>query len=183
MVIVSRVSARQRAMSARAGTKSGWSRLPTARESSMWCPHSRGLRLAGTLLVCAAIGASQSTTVNVQVSNQINSSAGVNGRLQVAMSTSFQLASGSYQFFSQTPQALATLGALQPQHTRVQVVPASDPLSESGRLGFLPARRAARAHPEFRRPQSGISNRRRSRLHERFERLPSPGELSETSPA
>jgi uncharacterized protein (TIGR03437 family) len=100
------------------------------------CPHSRVLRLAGTLLVYAAIGASQSTTVNVEVSNQINPAVGVNGRLQVAMSTSFQLASWSYQFFNQTPQALAPLGALQPQHTRVQVVSSIDPLSNPNVWNF-----------------------------------------------
>jgi uncharacterized protein (TIGR03437 family) len=100
------------------------------------CPHSRVLRLAGALLVYAAIGASQSTTVNVQVSNQINPAVGVNGRLQVAMSTSFQLASWSYQFFKQTPQALAPLAALQPQHTRVQVVSSIDPLRNPGVWNF-----------------------------------------------
>jgi uncharacterized protein (TIGR03437 family) len=88
------------------------------------------------VLLCAGLGAAQSSTVNVQVSNQINSSVGVNGRLQVAMSTSFQLASWSYQFFSQTPQALTTLGALQPQHTRVQLVAGSDPLSAPGVWDF-----------------------------------------------
>jgi uncharacterized protein (TIGR03437 family) len=89
-----------------------------------------------TLLSAAALGAAQSSTVNVQVSNQINRAVGVNGRLQVAMSTSFQLASWSYQFFSQTPQALPTLSALQPQHTRVQLVPDSDPLSSPGVWDF-----------------------------------------------
>jgi uncharacterized protein (TIGR03437 family) len=88
------------------------------------------------VLLCAGLGAAQSSTVNVQVSNQINPSVGVNGRLQVAMSTSFQLASWSYQFFSQTPQALTTLGALQPQDTRVQLVPGSDPLSSPGVWDF-----------------------------------------------
>jgi uncharacterized protein (TIGR03437 family) len=86
------------------------------------------LRLPATLLLCAAAGAAQSSTVNVQVSNLFNPSAGVNGRLQVAMSTSFQVAPFSYQFFDQAPQALATLGALQPQHTRVQLVPENGPL-------------------------------------------------------
>jgi uncharacterized protein (TIGR03437 family) len=88
------------------------------------------------LLLCASIGASQSSTVNVQVSDQINPTVGVNGRLQVAMSTSFQLISWSYQFFEQEPQALAPLAALQPQHTRVQLVPASDPLSNPGLWDF-----------------------------------------------
>jgi uncharacterized protein (TIGR03437 family) len=98
--------------------------------------HRRFLKLPATLLLCAAAGASQSTTVNVQVGNQIDSSVGVNGRLQVAMSTSFQVASWSYQFFNQTPPALAALSALQPQHTRVQLVPANDPLSAPGVWNF-----------------------------------------------
>src|SRR6202034_2714156 len=98
--------------------------------------HAGFLKLTAALLLCAATGASQPTTVNVQVSNQINPSVGVNGRLQLAMSTSFQLASWSYQFFNQTPQALAPLAALQLQHTRVQVVPASDPLSNPGIWDF-----------------------------------------------
>jgi uncharacterized protein (TIGR03437 family) len=89
-----------------------------------------------TLLSAAALGAAQSSTVNVQVSNQVNRAVGVNGRLQVAMSTSFQLASWSYQFFNQTPQALPTLGALQPQHTRVQLVQDSDPLISPGVWDF-----------------------------------------------
>jgi uncharacterized protein (TIGR03437 family) len=98
--------------------------------------HTRFLNFPVTLLLCAAAAASESTTVNVQVGNQIDPTVGVNGRLQVAMSTSFQVASWSYQFFNQTPQALAALGALQPQHTRVQLVPANDPLSTPGVWDF-----------------------------------------------
>ncbi len=97
-------------------------------------PHF--LRLPAIILLGAATGAAQSSTVNVQVSSQINPLAGVHGRLQVAMSTSFQLASGSYQFFSQTPAALPNLGTLQPQHTRVQVVSGSYPLSGPGVWDF-----------------------------------------------
>jgi uncharacterized protein (TIGR03437 family) len=98
--------------------------------------HARFLKLPVTLLLCAAAAASESTTVNVQVGNQIDSTVGVNGRLRVAMSTSFQVASWSYQFFNQTPQALAALGALQTQHTRVQLVPSNDPLSTPGVWDF-----------------------------------------------
>jgi uncharacterized protein (TIGR03437 family) len=89
-------------------------------------------------LLSAATAAAQSTsgTVNVQISNQIDASAGVNGRLQLAMSTSFQLASWSDQFFNQTPRALAVLGALEPAHTRVQLVPGSDPLTGPGLWDF-----------------------------------------------
>src|SRR5271170_6378535 len=94
------------------------------------------LTLPAALLLYATPGEAQSDTVNVQVSNQINTSAGVNGRLQLAMSTNLQLVSGSAQFFSQTPGALPTLAALQPQHTRVQVVGASDPLLSPGAWDF-----------------------------------------------
>ncbi len=98
--------------------------------------HSHLFSLPVTILLCAAAAAAQSSTVNVQVSNQIDASAGLNGRLQVAMSTSFQLVSWSYQFFEQTPQALATLDVLQPQHTRIQLVPRSDPLTSPGVWDF-----------------------------------------------
>jgi hypothetical protein len=40
--------------------------------------------------------------------------------------------SGTHQFFGQTPGALATLNTLQPRHTRVQLVPSSDPLTDPG---------------------------------------------------
>jgi hypothetical protein len=65
----------------------------------------------------------------VQVSNQKNTSVGVNGRLQVAMSTSFQLAQWSYTYFQSTPAAPANLTALDPFHTRVQVIQQAVPLS------------------------------------------------------
>jgi uncharacterized protein (TIGR03437 family) len=90
----------------------------------------------GGLLVCVALDAATSTVVNVKVSNQINPSAGVNGRLQVAMSTDFQLVSGSAQFFSQNPLALPVLDALQPQHVRLQVTPAASPLTAPGLWDF-----------------------------------------------
>ena len=92
--------------------------------------------LPAAMLLCAATGAAQSSTVNIQVTNQIDYSSGLNGRLQVAMSTSFQLANYSYQFFNQTPSALGTLNVLQPQHTRVQLVPPSDPLTSPGIWNF-----------------------------------------------
>jgi uncharacterized protein (TIGR03437 family) len=79
--------------------------------------------------LAAAIAAAQSSTVNVQVSNQKNTSVGVNGRLQVAMSTSFQLAQWSYTYFQSAPAAPANLTALDPFHTRVQVIQQAVPLS------------------------------------------------------
>ena len=92
--------------------------------------------LIGTLLLCAAVDAATSTVVNVKVSSQINPSAGVNGRLQVAMSTDLQLASWSAQFFDQNPLALPVLDALQPQHVRLQVTPAASPLTAPGVWDF-----------------------------------------------
>ena len=98
--------------------------------------HPLCLTLPAMLVLGASTSVAQSTTVNVQVSNQINYSAGLNGRLQVAMSTSFQLADYSNQFFNQTPSALGTLDALQPRNTRVQLVPPSDPLTSPGVWNF-----------------------------------------------
>jgi uncharacterized protein (TIGR03437 family) len=118
--------------------------------------HSLFLTLPVTLLLCAVTGVAQFSTVNVQVSNQTNPSMGVKGRLQLAMSTALQLVSGSYQFFQQTPQALPALGALQPQHTRVQLVSTSDPLTSPGVWdfsqlnAFLPPIQSSGDHsPEF----------------------------------
>ena len=71
----------------------------------------------------------QSGAVDVQVSNQINPQSGVNGRLQLAMSTSFQLAPWSYRFFTFTPNATTPLGTLYPWHTRVQVISGGIPLT------------------------------------------------------
>ncbi len=112
--------------------------------------------LPSVLLLYAASGAAQSNTVNVTVSNQIDSSIGIDGRLQVAMSTNLQLINYSDQFFSQTPAALPTLNALQPQHTRLQLVAASDPLTSPGIWdfsqldAFVPFVQSAGDHsPEF----------------------------------
>ena len=66
-----------------------------------------------TILPAAAL-AQSSGTVNIVVSNQINQQSGVNGRLQLPMSTSFQLAPWSYQFFTLLPNATTPLGALDP---------------------------------------------------------------------
>lgn len=88
------------------------------------------------LLLCASTAMAQFSTVNVQVINRVNTSAGINGRLQVAMSTNLQLVPGSAQFFTQTPAALPALSALQPQHIRVQMVPSTDPLTSPGVWDF-----------------------------------------------
>jgi uncharacterized protein (TIGR03437 family) len=93
-------------------------------------------RLPAACVLWAAVCAAQSSTVNVQVSNQVNTGAGINGRLQLAMSTNFQLANWSYQFFSETPLALPALSALQPSRIRAQITPGSDPLTAPGVWDF-----------------------------------------------
>jgi uncharacterized protein (TIGR03437 family) len=87
-------------------------------------------------LLTAATVAAQSSTVNVQIGNQINTSVGVNGRLEVAMSTSFQLAVWSYTYFQSAPNAPANLTALDPFHTRVQVISDGIPLTAADTWDF-----------------------------------------------
>src|SRR5271156_6716052 len=93
-------------------------------------------RLCAIALLSVLLEAQSSTTVNVQVGNAINTSVGVNGRLEVAMSTSFQLASFSYGFFNQTPQALGFLNSLGAQRTRFQMITDSVPLTAPGVWNF-----------------------------------------------
>jgi uncharacterized protein (TIGR03437 family) len=89
-------------------------------------------------------------TVNVQIGSQVN------GRLQLPMSTSFQLAPWSYQFFSLTPNAIAPLGAMYPWHTRVQVISGAMPLVAPDTWDFTelnsmfpPVQSTADHSPEF----------------------------------
>lgn len=94
------------------------------------------VRLNAIVFLAAATAAAQSSTVNVQVGNQIDKTVGVNGRLQVAMSTSFQLANYSYTYFQATPAAPANLTALDPFHTRVQVTASGIPLTAADTWDF-----------------------------------------------
>src|ERR1022692_3779947 len=87
-------------------------------------------------LLTAAAALAQSTTVNVRVGNQTDTSVGINGRLQLAMSTSFQLASWNYQFFNGAPKATTELTSLYPWRTRVQVVSDGIPLTAPGAWDF-----------------------------------------------
>jgi uncharacterized protein (TIGR03437 family) len=80
--------------------------------------------------------AASPSVVNVQVSNQVNTSVGLKGRLKLAMSTSFQLLGPNYTFFTQAPQATGFLTGLGPQHTRLQVVSGASPLSAPGIWDF-----------------------------------------------
>jgi uncharacterized protein (TIGR03437 family) len=107
-------------------------------------------------LLAAAAAAAQSTTVNVQISNQTDTSLGLQGRLQQAMSTSFQLAGYSDQFFSGTNNYPAQLTALDPWHTRVQVTGDGIPLTAPDTWDFTelntmlsPIQGAGDHSPEF----------------------------------
>ena len=93
-------------------------------------PSGSILRLCAIVLAHAATAGAQSDTVNMQVSNQVNRSIGVNGRLELAMSTSFQLPGGTF------PVVLPPLGALYPWHTRVQVTGAGLPLTAPDTWNF-----------------------------------------------
>jgi hypothetical protein len=56
------------------------------------------------------------------VSQDANTDAGFNGRLQNFMATSFQPAEWDYEFFASHPGAATALGSLQSQHIRLQPV-------------------------------------------------------------
>ena len=84
-----------------------------------------GTAPAGTYLatVTASDGAALGTapmTLTVGATTQVTST--VTGRLQLAMSTSFQPAEWDYQFFTNHPTAVTPLGNLQPQNIRLQPV-------------------------------------------------------------
>ena len=94
------------------------------------------MRLCAFVLLAVAAASAQSTTVNVQVGNQTDTSLGLKGRLQLAMSTSFQLASWNYQFFKGAPKAATELTSLYPWRSRVQVVSDGIPLTGPGKWDF-----------------------------------------------
>jgi hypothetical protein len=70
------------------------------------------------------------------VGSAIDSTQGVNGRLQEAMSTSFQPASWSDGFFVQFPSATTPLANLQPHHIRLQALERDIPETSVGIWDF-----------------------------------------------
>jgi hypothetical protein len=77
------------------------------------------------------------TQISVQVLNQTNSTAGINGRLQTFMSTAFQPAEWDNTFFSAGPAAgNQLLWQLAPQHTRLQPVSQGVPMTGSNQWDF-----------------------------------------------
>jgi len=65
------------------------------------------------------------------VQNSVNTSAGINGRLQQFMSTSFQPAEWDFDFFVRNPGATATLTNLNPQHIRLQGLSEAIPMKSN----------------------------------------------------
>jgi hypothetical protein len=82
--------------------------------------------------------ASLTLTVGVAavVGSGVDSTQGVNGRLQEAMSTSFQLASWADQFFVSFPSATTPLENLLPHHIRLQVLERDIPETSAGVWDF-----------------------------------------------
>jgi hypothetical protein len=95
------------------------------------------------LTVTASDGSTTATaplalTVGVAavVGSGIDSTQGVKGRLEEAMSTSFQLASWADQFFVQFPSATKPLATLAPHHIRMQVLERDIPETSAGVWDF-----------------------------------------------
>ena len=90
--------------------------------------------------VCAGLAVALSlaaqTPISVQVLNQTNPSAGVNGRLQSFMSTAFQPAEWDNLFFTNIPQASGFLWELAPQHIRLQPVSQAVPMTGPNQWDF-----------------------------------------------
>jgi hypothetical protein len=70
------------------------------------------------------------------VGSAVDTTQGLNGRLQEALSTSFQLASWGDQFFVSFPSATTPLGNLLPHHIRMQVIERDIPETSAGVWNF-----------------------------------------------
>lgn len=74
--------------------------------------------------------------MQVTVSSAVNTSAGRSGRLEMFLSTSFQPADWSYQFFTDHPDATKPLAALEPRHIRLQPLAGAIPERAPGIWDF-----------------------------------------------
>lgn len=86
------------------------------------------------LLLCAT--ALAEAPINVTVLNRINRNAGINGRLENFMSTSFQPAEWDYSYFQQVSGSTAPLWQLVPQHIRIQPVSEGVPMTGPDQWDF-----------------------------------------------
>jgi uncharacterized protein (TIGR03437 family) len=95
----------------------------------------------GIKTVCAGLAVALSlaaqTPISVQVLNQTNPNAGLNGRLQSFLSTAFQPAEWDNAFFTSIPAGAGLLWELAPQHIRLQPVSQAVPMSESSQITVL----------------------------------------------
>jgi uncharacterized protein (TIGR03437 family) len=94
-----------------------------------------GIKMAFAGLAVALSLAAQ-TQISVQVLNQTNSGAGLNGRLQSFMSTAFQPAEWDDAFFTNIPAASGFLWQLAPQHIRLQPVSQAVPMTGPNQWDF-----------------------------------------------
>jgi uncharacterized protein (TIGR03437 family) len=92
----------------------------------------------------------------VTVLDQVNTKAGLNGRLNLAMSTSFQVASWDTGMWYQFPDLTVPLGNLAPHHSRLQVMEQAVPETAQGTWDFgmlnqtlLPVQSVGDHSPEF----------------------------------
>jgi hypothetical protein len=88
---------------------------------------SAGSAAAGTYAIRVnatdgSLGITTTATLNFTIGVLTQISSSTSGRINLAMSTSFQPAEWSYQFFQQHPSALTPLGDLGAQHIRLQPV-------------------------------------------------------------
>jgi hypothetical protein len=105
-------SSKQRTLGAHTGFPSS-SLIHSTPSAHLIKVSSPALRLGRAGLLFSVLAAAQSTTVNVEVNNRVDSSPGVNGRFQLlAMSTSFQLAGWDFNFFDQVTGATVALYGL-----------------------------------------------------------------------
>ena len=89
------------------------------------------------VVLVAALSLAAQTQINVQVLNQLNTTAGLNGRLQSFLSTSFQPAEWDYTFFSSGPAGGdKMLWELVPQHIRLQPVSQGVPMTGENQWSF-----------------------------------------------
>ena len=93
------------------------------------------MRLAAcTFLFCAT--ALAQAPINVTVLNQKETAAGVHGRTEIFMSTSFQPAEWDYSYFQQVSGSAAPLWQLVPRHIRIQPVSQGVPMTAPGQWDF-----------------------------------------------
>jgi uncharacterized protein (TIGR03437 family) len=82
------------------------------------------------LCLAALCAAALASDIQISVSNQVDNTAGLQGRLNIFLSTSFQPAEWDSTFFQTFPGQTTTLGQLAPQHINVQSL--SQALAQTG---------------------------------------------------